>query len=74
MSHTERPPTVGYISHEAGRRLEERVKEIMARRANHADREAPPGELSAPAAERRLLERTPTTAVPALPGSAGDAP
>jgi hypothetical protein len=40
--HTERPPTVGYISHEAGRRLEERVKAIMARRADHADREAPP--------------------------------
>ena len=74
MSHTERPPTVGYISHEAGRRLEERVKEIMARRADHADREVHPSELKARVAERMLLEGTSTTAAPALPGSAEDAP
>ena len=74
MSRTERPPTVGYMSHEAGRRLDQRVKEIVARREDHAHGEVRPGELSASVAERMLREGTPTTAAPALLGSARDAP
>ena len=71
MSHTERPPTVGYISHEAGQRLDQRVKEIMAR---GADPEVRSSEPNAPVVERMPLEGTPATTAHALPGCAEDAP
>jgi anti-sigma regulatory factor (Ser/Thr protein kinase) len=44
MFATDRPPRVGYIPHEAGRRLDQRVKEILARRDGGADPPARCGE------------------------------
>jgi anti-sigma regulatory factor (Ser/Thr protein kinase) len=63
MSHTEHPPTVGYISYEAGRRLEQRVREILA---------AHTVEAAARPAEPTLLDGAQATvaAAPAAPAAA----
>ena len=50
------PPTVGYVSHEAGQRIDKRVNEILAQQAAGARRGLQGGEPHGAIAEQTLLE------------------